>query len=125
MKTQEQTLNSLKKCVVQFARNPLSLCQSRPETLVQPDGCLPHPKPIQSPHNPTSRQNAQRPEPRCLIECRCHRKAKCCTRFIPQAIIVARDHVEGVAAGSQICVKRLATALRVLPFVVVTFQSVS
>src|SRR5262249_39874242 len=45
--------------------------------------------------------------------------------FIPQAIIVARSYMECVAARFQICVERLATALRVLPFVVVPFQSVS
>src|SRR5215467_1535633 len=40
METQKQTLDSLKKSVVQLARDALSFFQPCPEALVQPGGCL-------------------------------------------------------------------------------------
>src|SRR5262249_2967035 len=56
METQQQTLDSLKKSVVQLARDTLSLLQSRCEMLVQPRGCLPQPEPIQRPQDSSRRR---------------------------------------------------------------------
>src|SRR5215510_13764166 len=50
METQQQTLDSLKKSVVQLARNTLSLFRPHREALVQPRGCLSQAQPIQCPH---------------------------------------------------------------------------
>src|SRR5262249_43924744 len=105
METQQQSLNSLKKRIVQLARDTLSLFQSLPETLVQLSGCLLQSQLIQRPNDSSRRQNAKSSEPRRLIKCRRNSKTQRCARFIPHAIIVARHHVECVAAWFQIRVK--------------------
>src|SRR5215813_11121477 len=98
METQQQTLDSLKKSVVQLARDALSFFQPCSKTLVKPSGCLLQPQPIQCPHKSSRRRNTQCPEPSGLIECRRNRKIQLCSCFIPHAVIVACDHVEYVAA---------------------------
>src|SRR5262245_23427199 len=112
MKPKQQTLNSLKKRVMQISGDPFPLRQSLVHASAHLFRHLLDPEKISRIDQPRDAQKADRFEPQSLSERRWDRKCKVCSGFIPDSVVVGGQHTKAIRPRWQVGVEDLTPRTR-------------
>ena len=111
--------------VMQLLSDSGALSQALIEAGVDSRGHLPHPEPVKRRHQEGDRCDAQHKKPARLEPGGRNSQIHGCAFFVPNAIVIAGDHMEFVVAGPKLCVVGLTARAYVLPLVIHAIQLVA
>ena len=110
---------------MQFARDALPFIHPLSQPCLNLSRSLPKPEKVQAPQCCSNRQGEKNPEPQSLVVGGRDNEGQFCSRFVPYAVAIARDHVKPIRPRGEVGIEGLAARPRILPAFVLPLQHVA
>ena len=95
-------LDRLEERVVKFPCQACPFCEALIEAGIDSSGDLSCPQSVKCPHDEGTEKSTENPEPVSLEPCRWDVEIQARAFFVPDAVVITRDHPETVAAWAEI-----------------------